>query len=215
MNANFFNQIAQLNITGVLQLNISKGADDTLVVSTILNNEECGDKAKNAIIPYNLNGTPDELDEGYFTRITQPMQAASGLMHNTEAFMKQLETAKQKSAMEKEKTDKEKKARDEKKKKYDEAMKKVDELERAGKYREAWVNVPDTALFPEQTETIQKRRASLSAKFTTPDLFSASETAITMEPQAEKQEDAYNDNPDDDGLSDNDDDNWDDDNEAE
>ena len=214
MNTNFFSQITQLAITGNLQITISKGAENNLVVSTLLLNDACGDKAKDLIMPFNLRGTVQELDEGYFARITQPMEAASGLMTNMEAFMKQLETAKQKSAMEKEKTDKEKKAKDDKKKKYDEAMKKVDELEKAGKYREAWMNVPDTALFPEQTETIQKRRASLSAKFATPDLFSSSETSTAVEQQVEENE-GYNDNPDDDGLSDDDDDNWDDDNEAE
>jgi PRTRC genetic system protein E len=215
MNANFFGQIAQMDITGDIQITISKGAENNLVVSTILNNEQCGDKAKQLIMPLNLRGTAAELDEGYFERITMPLQTASGLMVNMEAFMKQLEEAKKQSAMEKEKADKEKKAKEEREKKYKDAMQKVDELEKEGKYRDAWMKVPDPALFPEQAETIRKRRTALSAKFA-PDLFGASETTVAIaEPQTESalfNEDTTNkENPDD--AEDND--NWEDENEIE
>ena len=40
MNTNFFNQIQALDFTGVLQLNISKGAENNLIVSVLLNNVE-------------------------------------------------------------------------------------------------------------------------------------------------------------------------------
>jgi PRTRC genetic system protein E len=184
MNANFFGQLAHLDITGDIQITISKGAENNLVVSTILNNEQCGDKARQLIMPLNLRGTAAELDEGYFERITTPLQTASGLMVNMEAFMKQLDEAKKQSAMEKEKADKEKKSKEERDKKYKDAMLKADELEAAGKYRDAWTKVPDPALFPEQAETIRKRRTALSNKFA-PDLFGATETAVAIaEPQA-------------------------------
>ena len=51
MNTNFFNQIQQLDFTGVLQLNISKGIESNLIVTVLLNNEQCGDSAKNGIPP--------------------------------------------------------------------------------------------------------------------------------------------------------------------
>lgn len=214
MNANFFGQIAQLDITGDIQITISKGSENNLVVSTIVNNEQCGDKAKQLIMPLNLRGTAAELDEGYFERITTPLQTASGLMVNMEAFMKQLDEAKKQSAMEKEKADKEKKAKEERDKKYKDAMLKVDELEKEGKYRDAWTKVPDPALFPEQTETIRKRRTALSAKFA-PDLFGVTETAVAItEPQAVSalfNEDTNEENPDD--TEDND--NWEAENETE
>ena len=94
MNANFFNQITQLNFTGNLQLTIAKGVENNLIVSIILLNEQCGDNAKQLIPPLNLRGTAEELDEGFFQQITTPLQTASGLMVNMEAFMKQLEEAK-------------------------------------------------------------------------------------------------------------------------
>jgi len=143
MNTNFFNQIAQLDFTGVLQLNISKGIENNLIVSVILNNEACGDKAKNLIPPLVFNATPQEFDEGFFEQITTPIQKASGLMVDMEKFLKQLEEAKKQSAIEKEKTEKEKKEKEAKDKKFKQAIDKVDELEKEGKFREAWIKVPN------------------------------------------------------------------------
>jgi PRTRC genetic system protein E len=117
MNTNFFNQIAQLGVAGNLHLTITKGAEGNLIVSVMLQNEQCGDNAKNIIPPLNLRGTAEELDSGFFQTITSPLQTASGLMVDMEAFMKQVETAKQQSAMEKEKTDKVKKEQEAKDKK--------------------------------------------------------------------------------------------------
>lgn len=173
MNANFFNHIAQLDFTGVLQLNIAKGAESNLIVSVILNNEQCGDNAKNLIPPLTFNATPQEFDEGFFQQITTPIQKASGLMVDMEVFMKQLEEAKKQSAMEKEKAEKEKKEKEAKDKKYKDGMAKADELEKEGKFRDAWMKVPDITEFPEKSDEIRKRKTELSAKFSTPSLFGA------------------------------------------
>jgi PRTRC genetic system protein E len=171
MKANFFNQIAQLEITGDLQLTISKGVENNLVVSILLQNEQCADKAKQLIPPLNLRGTAEELDEGFFKSITIPLQTASGLMVNMEAFMKQLEVAQKQSAMEKEKSDKEKKTKDDKDKKYQEAMTKADELDKEGKPRDAWMKIPNPNDYPEHAEAIHKRKKELSDKFASPSLF--------------------------------------------
>ena len=173
MNANFFNQIAQLDFTGVLQLNIAKGAESNLIVSVILNNEQCGDKAKNLIPPLTFNATPQEFDEGFFQQITTPIQKASGLMVDMEVFIKQLEEAKKQSAMEKEKAEKEKREKETKDKKYKEGLAKADELEKEGKFRDAWMKVPDITEFPEKADEIRKRKSELSEKFSTPSLFGA------------------------------------------
>lgn len=178
MNANFFNQIAQLDITGDLNLTISKGAENNLIVSILLQNEQCGDNSKQLIPPLNLKGTAEELDNGFFERITTPLETASGLMVNMEAFMKQLEEAKKQSAMEKEKADREKKAKEEKDKKYKEAMQKVDELDKEGKPRDAWMKVPNPADYPEYAEVIRKRKTELSDKFASPSLFGAEQTNV-------------------------------------
>ena len=177
MNTNFFNQIQQLDFTGVLQLNISKGIESNLIVTVLLNNEQCGDSAKNGIPPLTFNATPQEFDEGFFEQITTPIQQVSGLMVDMEKFQKQLDEAKAQSAIEKEKTEKAKKDKETKDKKFKDAMAKADELEKEGKFREAWIKVPDITEFPEKADEIRKRKTALSDKFATPSLFGAMDEA--------------------------------------
>ncbi|WP_313191380.1 PRTRC system protein E [Sphingobacterium sp.] len=186
MNTNFFNQITQFDFTGNLQITIAKGAENNLIVSILLNNEQCGDKAKQLIPPLNLRGTANELDEGFFQQVTAPIQTASGLMVDMETFMKQLEEAKKQSAMEKEKADKQKKEKETKDKKFKDGMAKVDELEKESKFRDAWIKVPDITEFPEKADEIRKRKTSLSDKFATPNLFGAMEEG-TPEPSQEEE----------------------------
>lgn len=162
--------MAALQLTGDLQLTICKGADINWIVSVMLHNGQCGDDAKRLIPPLRLRGTAEELDSGFFDNINAPMQAASGLMVNMEAYLRQVGEAGKQSAMEKEKADKEKKAKEEKDKKFREAMQKADELEKEGRYRDAWMKVPEPAQFPEHEETLRKRRSALAARFA-PDLF--------------------------------------------
>lgn len=183
MNTNFFNQIQQLDFTGVLQLNISKGVESNLIVTVLLNNEQCGDSAKNGIPPLTFNATPQEFDEGFFEQIKAPIKTVSGLMVDMEAFMKQMEVVKMQSAMEKEKTEKAKKEKEAKDKKFKDGMAKADELEKEGKFREAWMKVPDIAEFPEKADEIRKRKSTLSDKFGTPSLFGAMEEATPEPPQ--------------------------------
>ena len=175
---NCFNQIAQMGITGDLQLTISKGIENNLIVSIILQNEQCGDNAKQLIPPLNLRGTAEELDEGFFQQITTPLQTASGLMVNMEAFMKQLEEVKKQSAMEKEKGEKEKKEQEAKDKKFKEGMAKADELEKEGKFRDAWMKVPEMTEFPEKADEIRKRKSELSDQFSSTGLFATEQPNV-------------------------------------
>lgn len=186
MNTNFFNQVQQLDFTGVLQLNISKGVESNLIVSVLLNNEQCGDSAKNLILPLIINATPQEFDEGFFEQITTPIQKVSGLMVDMEKFQKQLDEAKAQSAIEKAKAEKEKKEQEAKDKKFKQAMDKVDELEKECKFREAWIKVPDIAEYPEKADELRKRKTSLSDKFATPSLFGATEETAPEPPQTEE-----------------------------
>ncbi len=172
MNANFFTQIAQLNIEGSLQLTITETTAGTWLVSVLLQNEQCGDKAKHLIPPLNLKGTAEELDNGFFPSIATPIEQTSSLMVNMESYLKAQEEAKKQSAMEKEKAEKEKKEREAKEKKFNEAMKKADELEAEEKYREAFTAVPDVKQFPDFSEEIRKRKDELAKQFA-PSLFHA------------------------------------------
>lgn len=170
MNANFFTQIAQMNIEGSLQLTITETTAGTWLVSVLLQNEACGDNAKHLIPPLTLKGTAEELDNGFFQSIVQPIEQTSSLLLNMESYLKAQEEAKRQSAMEKEKADKEKKEREAKEKKFAEAIQKAEELEAEGKYREAFTAVPDPKQFPEFADKLRQRKDDLAKHFA-PNLF--------------------------------------------
>ncbi|MDR6919538.1 PRTRC system protein E [Chryseobacterium sp. 2987] len=181
MEANFFKQLARMDMDSRIALTIAKATEDTLVVSILVQNDGCGDKAKNIIPPFNLTGTPDELDSVFFEQIKKPVESASGLMSNMENFMKQVEEAKKQSAMEKEKADKEKKEKDAKSKKYNDAMAKAEALEKEGKFKEAWTALPKSSEFPENADRIGEKQNLYQSHFP-PDLFATKEA----EPETEK-----------------------------
>lgn len=172
METNFFSLFDELALKGDIQLTLKQGMERQWIVAVMLNNVQCGDDAKKLIPPMMLKGTAEELDKGFFKSIGTPLQSTSELLVNMEAFFKQLEEAKQQSAMEKEKGEKERKEKEGKLKKYNEAMQKVEELEQEGKNKEAWMKLPDPREFPEQAEALKKRRTELSNLFA-PDLFGA------------------------------------------
>ncbi|WP_431609242.1 PRTRC system protein E [Chryseobacterium sp. 'Rf worker isolate 10'] len=185
MDANFFRQIAQMNLKGNLLLTITQTQGNSIIVSVMLQNETCTDHAKEGIPPFNLRGTAEELDMGFFEKITTPMQTASGLVDNMEFFMKQLEEARRQSAMEKEKTNKEKLEKEAREKKYRNAMLKADTFEKDQRYRDAWTALPKTADYPEYAEIIRKRQDDFARHFA-PDLFNAEETPQEMITQEEE-----------------------------
>lgn len=168
---NFFRQIRQMDINSKLTLSITKASETNIVVSILIENGNCGDKAMNIIPPFNIKGTPEELDNGFFEHIKKPLQKADGLLSNAVNFMKQLEIAEANSAIEKHKSDKEKKASDLKSKKYTESMLKAEELGKAGKYKEAWTALPKASDYPEHAETIRKKQEVYERQFA-PTFFS-------------------------------------------
>ncbi len=168
-----------MGLTGDLKIVVTSTSAQSQVVSVLLNNEKCGDNARKSIPPLILRGTPEELDEGFFTTIDGPIKQANGLMVDMEAWLKQTDDAKKQSAMDKDKTkakpaDKpaekveekptekpvvekpaaekpapEKPAIDPKKAAYDAAMQKSDALATEKKYREAIAKLPNAADYPE------------------------------------------------------------------
>lgn len=171
--ANFFRQIAQMDINSKITLSITKATASKILVSILIENDSCGDKAKNIIPPFNLKGSPEELDNGFFDHIKKPVQTADGLISNMESFLKGLETAQANSAMEKQKSDKEKKDSDAKSRKYKDAMLKADALEQQGKYKEAWSALPKVGDYPEHAEVIKNKQDIYEKQFA-PDLWSTS-----------------------------------------
>jgi len=186
METNFFKAIAALQLGGDLQITIRQEADK-MIVATRLNNKSCDDKAKNLIPPLILNGTPEELDEGYFANTTAPLQTTSQLFVNMDAYMKAQQAAQQQSKMAQLKSVKPNKEIDEKTRKYQAAIKKAEELAGEGRFREAWAKYPEPLDHPDFADQIRSRKAELSQKFV-PDLFASAaaenKEPVSLEPDA-------------------------------
>lgn len=170
MQTNFFHTLSALNVRGDWKINIKQNGQH-LIVSVLLEDQQCGDDAGKTIPPLILKGTPLELDEGFFTNVTEPVKATAQLFVNMEAYMKAQETAQFQSKMEKQKQTKAEQEKSTHERKYEAAIKKAEELEAEDKHREAWMKLPDPAEFPEHAETIRSRKTELSAKFQQPSLF--------------------------------------------
>lgn len=167
---NFFQNIYDLQSAGDWNIVITQTAENKLAVSVTVKNPKTSEATRN-IAPLTLEGTPQEFDEQFFTMITAPIQRTSSLLRNLETYTKQVEKTDQKNSSDKKGTQKESKPINEKTRKYEDGLKKADELEAQGKFREAWVKVPEPTDYPEHSEFLMARRKELSAKFLDPTFF--------------------------------------------
>ena len=94
-----------------LTINIAK-TENGMTVGVLPGNTLVKDAAKSKIVPLNINGTAEELDEGFVDAIISPIAKTNGMFADIKAFEEAQEAAKKASEMEK-------KANDEKKNKQD------------------------------------------------------------------------------------------------
>ncbi|MBD1362584.1 PRTRC system protein E [Mucilaginibacter sp. ZT4R22] len=180
MTTNFFQNIASLNLQGVWKLAITTDDKGNFIVSQLFNTT-CGDKAVNLIVPLTLSGTAEDLDEGFFDKVTEPTLKNAGLQTNMEAHLKSVEVAKAASKLEQDKKNKEKTqttatatkktddvelpepkiSKEDKKKAYDEAMEKVTELIKKLKFSEALTILPTIEDHPNKENELKKKRQYL------------------------------------------------------
>jgi len=171
MQSNFFQQLNNMQLEGDWKISIKTGAHNRMLVTILFTTEKVGDTAKKLIPPLLLKGTAEELDKDFFDAIKAPMQKTGQLLVNLEEYEKALEKAKVESKMEQHNKDKQKKDKDEKQKQYDAAMKKVKELEEAGKFREAYAQLPNADDFRDYADAIEEKKKELAVKFEQPELF--------------------------------------------
>src|ERR1700744_145107 len=110
MKTNFFEHINSLAFQGNLNLTIAKGTDNKLTVSVLLAND-LPDKAARIIPPVLLKGEASELDEGFFSAISEPIAKTTLLFANMEAYNKSVDLARENSRMENDKKAKKNKAK--------------------------------------------------------------------------------------------------------
>jgi PRTRC genetic system protein E len=162
---NFFQQLDALDLQGDLNLVVSK-QNGKLVVSALLKNEKCGDKAAKLIAPMVISGSAADLDEGFIDAISAPLQEVSGLMVNMEAHLKSVAAAKQQSTMAKDGKSAAalpapKPTVDPQKVAYDKAMAAVKELVDKKKYTDAIKKLPDPKTYDKKKSIIDDRKTWL------------------------------------------------------
>lgn len=192
METNFFQQINALGVIGNIVLNIQPVSSEQMIVSVLITNDSIKDKAIKNIPPMVLDGSITDLNEKFFTAITEPVKKTTELFRNLLDHEKGLKAAQGNSNMQKGKNETEKRDKEGKRKQYDEKMKRVDELEKEKKYGQAIAQMPDAKLFPEFANEINKKMTQLRANHGTLDLFadqsSDSETTDENTPPEEEEE---------------------------
>jgi PRTRC genetic system protein E len=94
MRTNFFEQIAGLQINGNLQINIQAQESGTLTIGVLLVNTNPKITQGKNIPPMLLKGSPQELDEAFFSQIGEPVQQTAKLFANLEVYQAELDKAK-------------------------------------------------------------------------------------------------------------------------
>src|ERR1700761_8237841 len=94
MKTNFFEQIAGLQINGTLQMTVQSNDIGTLAVTILLANQNPKITPGKNIPPMLLKGTAQELDEGFFAQIDEPIKQTVSLFANLEAYQAELDKAK-------------------------------------------------------------------------------------------------------------------------
>jgi len=185
MKTNFFEQIAALQINGNLLLNIHQAETGVLTVSAVLKKGNVAAAAGNNLPPMLFKGTAQELDEGFFGQLAQPVKQTVGLLTNLEAYQQELDKVKKNAKSDNKKpkagtepaTDEEqdetdnlftpktdeKAAKAEKKRLYEEAIDRAKELARQMKYAEALAQLPDTEDYPDKAEILEAKRQEIQA----------------------------------------------------
>ena len=173
----FFTHVSQMMTEGVdLTLVMRKTADGLMTVSLMPKSTSLKDSAQNHLVPLTLNGTPAELDAGFFTAAMQPVQRVTGLIANMAEFEKQADKAAADSKASKSvKSTKEKEPKEvkDKRERYEKHMKKAEEQMTAKDYDGAILSLQQARLIAteEQATKIDEKIAAAKAAQSQGSLF--------------------------------------------
>ena len=175
----FFTQINQMMNQGVDITLVIRKKEGQLMVSTMPKSNGLKDEAQNHIVPLTITGTPEELDMGFFSAISQPIQKAAGLLTNMSRFEQQADKAAANSKAAKELKDKEAKEAKDKKEKFDKHLKAATELEAEKKYPEALASLQQARPFAtaQAVKQVDEKIKALKIKTGQGSLFDV-ETAV-------------------------------------
>jgi len=175
MRTNFFQAIQRLNGTGAWVFNISFTAENEMVVSVMLKDKAISD-GKYPIPPMVYRGTPQEIDEGIFDALVQPVKETNGLFANISAYKQGLADAKVKitAKVKSDKSTTEKSAENAKgadqteepvpQRPFEEVLADINKLNAECKYTDALALLPVAESYPEKKTEIEKLKKELEWK---------------------------------------------------
>jgi len=185
MKTNFFENMATMQIPGKWIITVHTDPQGQFTVSTLFVGISSGDKAGSAIPPLLTKGTAQELDEGYFEVIENPIQQTAAFYTSAETYLKGLEKARLASKMEQDKKNKNtskpkvsieegekddievgelQPSKEDKRKVYLQAMIKINELNASCKYEEALAELPSATDYPEKEAELKTKLVDLTRK---------------------------------------------------
>jgi PRTRC genetic system protein E len=183
-----FTEISNLLKDGeMLCVNIMR-TGETLTVTVLPKSAEVKDPAAEQLIPLNLKGSPQELDEGFIEAIREPVLKSTGLMTNMAEYEKSAEKAAQESKAEKDRKDT-----------IAKHIKDAETAEKADKHKEALSAYIKALELDKKNMKIQLKVNALKMKTNGGclDIFSATSTQEEL-PQEEPEESDYSDETDND-----------------
>jgi hypothetical protein len=171
----FFQNINAMQVQGDWIICIRQNKPERMTVSVVFKNDNCGDAARKIVPPLVFSDkVATEIDGCFFADLNSVIPDTAKLFSSMEHYLKQREEAQKRSQMETGKIEQQKKQQVDKLKKYEEALKKVEELEKDGKFKQAWLKVPDPTDFPEHSDDLRKLKSSITEKFA-PEIFANKE----------------------------------------
>jgi len=176
MRTNFFQAIQRLNGVGAWVFNITFSAENEMVVSVMLKDKAVND-GKYPIPPMVYRGTPQEIDEGIFDALVQPVKETVSLFVNISAYNKGLAEARAKITV-KAKSDKnvvEKSVENIKgadpaeepmpeRPKFEDVLAEINKLNAECRYAEALALLPVAESYPDKKTEIEKLKKELEWK---------------------------------------------------
>jgi len=169
----FFTQLSQC-LTPQTSVNLTVHSQEGILsVSVFPKVKGLKDEAKNHLQPIVLTGTAQELDDGFFDAITQPIQKGSKMLADMKQFETSLalvETQKKEAQEQQKNVDKQ---AQERKAKYDKLIARADTQENEEKYEEALKTLREArTLADEKSVTkLDERIDSLKGKLMQSSLF--------------------------------------------
>jgi PRTRC genetic system protein E len=169
----FFNDLSQMMTAGTVVNLTVHCQNGNLTVSVFPNVKGLKDDAQNHLQPIVLTGTAEELDNGFFNAVREPVLKATGLLADMKRFetsLTRVESERKEAREQKQNSDKKSQER---KAKFDKLISRADEQEKDEKFDAALQSLREarTMADGENVEKTDARINQLRAKCMQTSLF--------------------------------------------